>query len=143
VSLTADYSLEPTPTPTPIEKEKVPCPGCGEMYVKGPGLGRHLATSHPELRRRLPTKCPECGAGFLNKDTLRRHRKKQHGFSARAQPGDYAKEVEPVRSRTLLSADEITRAAAIALWPRGIPHDKFTALLRWHQQTAEFLAEVQ
>ena len=41
-----------------------------------------------------------------------------------------------------LTAEQITRAAAEALWPEGIPHDSLTALLRWNIQTHYFLAEV-
>ena len=42
-----------------------------------------------------------------------------------------------------LNAEQITRAAAEALWPKGIPHDKLPSLLRWNIQTHYFLAEVQ
>ena len=42
-----------------------------------------------------------------------------------------------------LSAEQVTRAAAEALWPDGVPHDMLTALMRWNIQTHYFLAEVQ
>ena len=42
-----------------------------------------------------------------------------------------------------LTAEQITRAAAEALWPDNIPHDKLPALLRWTIQTHFFLSEVQ
>jgi len=50
--------------------------------------------------------------------------------------------IEQPKKLPPLTADQITRAAAESLWPRGIPHDKLAALLRWNNQTYEFLTEV-
>lgn len=132
------------PVEVPEDDGKVPCPGCGERFIKGPGLARHVATRHPHLRRDLPCECKYCRRRYKNQASLGKHIRTQHGRSVKdgsEMPERAAMEHVPARPARL-SSDEITRAAALALWPRGIPHDKFSALLRWHQQTEAFLAEV-
>ena len=41
-----------------------------------------------------------------------------------------------------LTAEQITRAAAEALFPDNVPHDMLPALLRWNIQTHYFLSEI-
>lgn len=137
--------------PVPHTDGREPCPGCGNLYFKGTGMARHVDSAHPELydslyarksKKKFP--CDECPTVLGSKDSLAKH-KRRHAKKAAIQTRiDAATAPVPVhRSSTAsLSAEEITRAAAIALWPRGIPHDKFSALLNWHKQTETFLAEV-
>ena len=122
---------------------KVPCPDCGGRYFPGPGMGVHRNAAHTGSGRRSRRKsCPDCGKLIGTKD-MARHRRDIHGMEPlrRGRPPGVPNrpKAPPMAS---LTADEVTSATAALLWPNGIPHDKLTALMQWHQQTEQFLSEV-
>jgi len=99
--------------------------------------------------------CEVCGKNYSIKH-LYAHKRKVHGiFGGRTgvtrAPYNRKKEtleiasVPKVNGAPLapLTAEQVTRAAAEALWPDGVPHDMLTPLMRWNIQTHYFLAEVQ
>jgi len=151
--LTPPAEVEP---PAPAD-DKQPCEVCGEPFTTGPGMARHMAKVHPEVRMKTQdTECPECGK-WLTNGSLVRHRRKVHGIYARRSrgpgrpPGSKnmpAKTPATVRTHvdrntSPLTADQITTAAAISLFPAGVPTRKLQVLLRWHESTLTFLREVQ
>jgi hypothetical protein len=134
---------------------KVPCTECGERYVAGPGLARHLKTAHDldygvNAQRVQCTMCDKS----LSPSSVNKHMRVVHNQFQRASrrgrpPGSKNRTLEvataspkPRITRSVLTADEITRAAALSLWPNSIPHDKVGVLLEWHRHTAEFLESV-
>lgn len=137
------------------DSEKVPCQECGEMYKQGPGLARHMAKAHPEIRMATQdAECPECGK-WLTTGSMTRHRRRVHGIHKKRGPGrpPGSKNLLPSkrtptvkasvdRNPNPLTADEIITAAAISLFPGGVPTRKLPILLRWHQSTQVFLREV-
>lgn len=52
------------------------------------------------------------------------------------------REVAVYKNLPPLTAEQVVRAAAETLWPKGIPTEKLSALMRWSIQTNEFLTEV-
>ena len=100
--------------------------------------------------------CDICGKNYSIKH-LYAHKRKVHGiFGGRTgvtrAPYNRKKQALEIAAPTnghkadklpALTAEQITRAAAEALWPDGIPHDRLSSLLRWNIQTHYFLAEVQ
>ena len=115
------------------------CAHCGQEFMSGAGMGRHLSTAHGINNRQLYKNqrkdCPECGRNVSAKD-LARHRREVHGLEAKASKVKQVK-VKP----DPLTADQIVKAAAAMLWPKGIPHDQLDALMVWHRQTVAFLSQ--
>lgn len=156
-------TTEPLPLTPPAEIEvdgpasndgKEPCPECGDLYFRGPGLARHMSTQHGLPMNGKSVNCPQCDKP-LSPTSLSKHLRAKHGIfqrNGRGRPiGSKTKvhtpvvhqQAKPRITRQPLRAEEITRAAALSLWPNAIPHDKMSLLLEWHRHTAEFLEAVQ
>lgn len=155
----SDLAYAPIPVEAPPDDGKEKCQHCDGRYLKGPGMARHLTRSHPD--QHLDTQdaqCPECGK-WLTEGSVTRHRRKVHGvFSGRRRgPGrpvgsknrnlPAATPARTVRGQvdsnhSPLTADQITTAAAISLFPSGVPTRKLQSMLRWHEATLTFLREV-
>jgi hypothetical protein len=151
--------IEPQPVdipPPPAEPDdgKAPCSECGERYFPGPGMARHLKATHGldygVNAERVP--CALCNKS-LSPSSIAKHMRVVHNRFQRARRGrppgskntmeiTATPKPKPRITRSVLTADEITRAAALSLWPSSIPHDKVGALLEWHRHTAEFLESV-
>jgi hypothetical protein len=131
---------------------KAPCSECGERYFPGPGMARHLKATHgldygASAQRIQCTLCDKS----LSPSSVNKHMRVVHNQFQRASRGRPVgsknrtlaiREPKPRITRSVLTADEITRAAALSLWPNSIPHDKVGVLLEWHRHTAEFLESV-
>jgi hypothetical protein len=133
---------------------KAPCSECGERYFPGPGMARHLKATHGldygASAQRI--KCTLCDRS-LSPSSVNKHMRVVHNqyqrTGRRGRPPGSKNRMEvataspkPRITRSVLTAEEITRAAALSLWPSSIPHDKVGALLEWHRHTAEFLESV-
>ena len=148
------------------------CPECQMICVSTTGLARHRMAAHGAIDTEGKQKCEVEGcASWVIPGSMGRHMRNVHniygGVSGQVRTSKARRGRPPgaknVRSGgpTLatygpekmvkadkpeklppLTAEQITRAAAEALWPKGIPHDKLTLLLRWNNQTHDFLTEV-
>lgn len=139
-----------------------PCPECGKICLSPVGMERHRRAAHGAVDKNGKVQCPldSCTA-WVTPGSVGRHLRHVHkvfggvtGVRRGRKPGskNKPKPTSEVEIRTgnghkadklpQLTAEQITRAAAEALWPEGIPHDSLTALLRWNIQTHYFLAEV-
>jgi uncharacterized C2H2 Zn-finger protein len=149
-----DEQVEAPETPVvEVFSEKEACPICGGWFAPGPGLARHMSLIHPgERMESQDTPCPECGK-FMTAGSMTRHRRKVHGVLGKRGRPIGSKNLPATRTpRTVrtpvdrnpepLTADQITTAAAIALFPGGVPTNKLPLLLRWHDGTHTFLREV-
>ena len=120
--------------------KKVACEFCGKEYMIGAGMGRHISTAHNVSDRPQPYKdqrkaCVECGKTMRAKD-MARHMRDVHKTGAEAKPRS-----KPEPTPEPLTADQIVKATATMLWPKGIPHDQLDALMVWHRQTVAFLSQ--
>lgn len=128
------------------EPQRVPCPDCGLPFVPGPGLARHMQTTHNSTPVANAVECPECGRR-LSPVSLPKHLRTAHGIRKRAPRKTAAtpavREAEPRPKLPVLEAEQITEATAQSLWPQSMPTSKVGDLLEWHRQTQEFLRKVR
>lgn len=139
-----------------METELVDCPHCDGQYLRGPGLTRHIMTTHADIPREPgpdDSPCPHCGK-VISKASLARHLRNVHDIHQRRRrlgrpPGSLNKRPaieprpKPPAPSPKLTADEVAAAAAGVLFPSGVPHTKLRPLLAWTVQTHDFLQEVQ
>lgn len=158
--------VSPAPPPSP-EKYPAQCPECQKILLTPMGMARHRKSTHDVVDRTGKVQCElESCAAWVLPGSIGRHMRNVHnvfgGTSGIARKrGKNKSKPKPVPTAEIektpapvidnghkadklppLSAEQITRAAAEALWPEGIPHNSLTALLRWNIQTHYFLAEV-
>ena len=127
------------------------------MYITPQGLGRHRQSTHGYVNKEGKVQCSIQGcSAWMMPYSVGRHLRHVHGIYGgvsgrrRGRPPGAKNKTKTVevdsghKEEKLppLTAEQITQAAAVALWPAGIPHDKLTTLMRWNTQTHDFLAEV-
>jgi uncharacterized C2H2 Zn-finger protein len=142
-------------------EEKQPCPECGALYFRGPGMSRHRQTAHGVAKANgqaakvggRPVKsgatqqerkiCPECHKA-IRADNLRRHRRDVHGYvEAALFPVAPVTPREQVVEEPDLTEDDLFTAAIGMLFPNGvIPVAKVQALFAWRDATRRMLEEV-